>query len=48
MSSLVQSAVSPVLRRAAILGAKSLPMWVAPNNTICGLYSSMASVMTLA
>ncbi|MDO5861614.1 MAG: hypothetical protein Q4Q58_02280 [Thermoplasmata archaeon] len=44
----VQSAVSPLPRDDATLGAISLPMGVAPKRTIAGSMRAMTSPMQLA
>ena len=36
ISKLVQSAVNPLVKALEILGAKSLPILVAPKSAICG------------
>ena len=48
MSRCVQSAVNPVCTLAATLGAISLPIDVAPNNTMLGSYFLIIAVNALA
>lgn len=43
----MQSAVKPVSKVAANLGAKSLPIFVAGNNNIFGKYFSISSTRVI-